>query len=107
MLVPDLAITCKPPAGHAIAEPLILIEILSPSNAAKTRANIAAYRTIVSVAEIVVLNSTRVFAELHRRAPDGTWAAGPDDVAADGELRLDSIGFAAPLRAAYRTSGLA
>ena len=44
----DLAVTSKPAAGHAVAAPLVLIEILSPSNAAKTRANITAYRTIQS-----------------------------------------------------------
>jgi hypothetical protein len=27
-------------------------------------------------------------------------------IGAEGELRLDSIGFAAPLRAAYRTAGV-
>jgi hypothetical protein len=37
---------------------------------------------------------------------DGTWPEQPEIVDVDGELRLDSIGFAAPLRAAYRTSGL-
>jgi Uma2 family endonuclease len=107
MLVPDLGVTCKPPAGHAIAEPLILIEILSPSNAAKTRANIAAYRTVPSVQEIVVLNAVRVFAEVLRRTSDGVWPAQAQHVGADDALRLDSIGFAAPLRAAYRTTGLA
>jgi Uma2 family endonuclease len=107
MLVPDLAVTCKPPARHAIAEPLVLIEILSPSNTAKTRANIAAYRTVPSVQEIVVLNGSRVFAEVLRRTPDGAWPAEAEYVAADSELRLESIDFAIPLRAAYRTAGLA
>jgi len=106
MLVPDLAVTCTPPAGHAIAEPLVLIEILSPSNAAKTRANVAAYKTIPSVMEILVLNSTRVLAELLRRASDGSWPLQPDYIEARNDLRLPSIGFAVPLGHAYRTTGL-
>lgn len=57
--------------------------------------------------EIVVLRSTAIAAEILRRGPDGAWPDQPDIVDADGELRLDSIGFAAPLRAAYRTTGLA
>lgn len=106
-LVPDLGITCTPPAGeHLMREPLVLIEILSPTNVSKTRANVRAYRTIPSVTEIVVLHSTTVVAEVLRRAPDGSWPQQPDIVAADGELRLDSIGFAAPLRDAYRTTDL-
>jgi Uma2 family endonuclease len=88
-------------------EPVVLIEILSPTNVSKTRANLLAYRTIPSLAEIVVLRSTSIAAEILRRGPDGAWPAQPDLVDVNGELRLDSIGFAAPLRAAYRTTDLA
>jgi hypothetical protein len=59
------------------------------------------------VAEIVVLRSTAIAAEILRRAPDGTWPQQPDIINADGDLRLDSIGFTAPLRDAYRTTNLA
>jgi Uma2 family endonuclease len=107
-LVPDLGITCAPPAAaRLLREPVVLIEILSPTNVSKTRANVLAYRTIPGVAEIVVLRSTSIAAEILRRGPDGAWPAQPDLVDANGELRLDSIGFAAPLRAAYRTTDLA
>jgi Uma2 family endonuclease len=106
-LVPDLGITCTPPAGeHLMREPLVLIEILSPTNVSKTRANVHAYRTIPSVTEIVVLHSTTVVAEVLRRSPGGDWPQQPEIVDADGGLRLDSIGFAAPLRDAYRTTDL-
>ncbi len=107
-LVPDLGVTCAPPArARLLHEPVVLIEILSPTNVSKTRANVLAYRTIPSVAEIVVLRSTGIAAEVLRRGPDGAWPQEPDIIDADGELRLDSIGFAAPLRAAYRTTDLA
>jgi Uma2 family endonuclease len=106
-LVPDLGITCAPPAGeHLMHRPLVLIEILPPTNVSKTRANVRAYRTIPTVMEIVVLHSTALAAEVLRRAPDGTWPEQPNVVAADGVLRLDSIGFATPLRDAYRTTNL-
>lgn len=87
-------------------EPLVLIEILSPTNVSKTRANVRAYRTIARLAEIVVLRSTAIAAEVLRRGPDGTWPEHPEILDRDAELRLDSIGFAAPLRDACRTSGL-
>jgi Uma2 family endonuclease len=49
-LVPDLGITCAPPAGeHLMVEPLVLIEILSPTNVSRTRSNIRAYTTIPEV----------------------------------------------------------
>jgi Uma2 family endonuclease len=107
-LVPDLGITCALPNGmHLMEQPLVLIEILSPSNVSKTRANVRAYLTIPGVAEIAVVHSTAIAAEILRRGPGGTWPQQADFIGADGELRLDSIGFAAPLRDAYRTSGLA
>jgi Uma2 family endonuclease len=106
-LVPDLGITCALPAGaRLLHEPVVLIEILSPTDVSKTRANVRAYTTILTVAEIVVLRSTAIAAEILRRGPDGAWPPQPDMVDADGELRLDSIGFAAPLRSPCRTAGL-
>ncbi len=105
--MPDLGITCVPPTGaHLMEHPLVLFEILSPSNVSKTRANVRAYRTIRSVAEIVVLHTTMIAAEVLRRTPDGGWPDRPDYVTAEDALRLDSIGFAAPLRDVYRTTSL-
>ena len=107
MLIPDIGITCDPPSERrALPSPVALIEILSPSNEAETRANLWAYATIPSVAEIVVLATSRIAAEVLRRGPDGAWPEQPELLGPDDELRLDSIGFAAPLRAAYRTSGI-
>jgi Uma2 family endonuclease len=106
-LVPDLGVTCAPPTGeHLMREPLVLIEILSPTNVSKTRANIRAYATIPGVQEIVVVHSTAIVAEILRRGADGGWPQQPEILDASNHLRLDSISFAAPLRDAYRTSGL-
>jgi Uma2 family endonuclease len=106
-LVPDLGITCAPPTGaHLLAQPLVLVEVLSPSNVSRTRANVRAYRSIPGLAEIVVLHTTVVAAEILRRGPDGVWPREPEVIGAEETLRLDSIGFAGPLRDVYRTSGL-
>jgi Uma2 family endonuclease len=106
-LVPDIGITCTPPTGeHLMREPLVLIEILSPRNVSKTRVNVRAYLTLPTVMEIVVVHSTAIVAEILRRAPDGMWLQQPDVIGADSELRLNGIGFAAPIREIYRTSGL-
>lgn len=105
-LVPDIAVTCEAPASAAtVAEPVVLIEILSPSNERETRANVWAYATIPLVSEILLLRSSDIGAELLRRQPDGSWPADPTKLAPDDELRLDSIGFAEPLRSAYSNTG--
>ena len=86
---------------------MALIEILSPSNEAETRANVWAYTTIPSVAEIALLGSTEVSVEVLRRRPDGSWPERPEFVGPGGEFRIESVGFAAPLGAAYATTPLA
>ena len=109
MRVPDLGITCKPdaPEDRALPDPMVLIEILSPSNATDTWDNVWAYTTIPSAREIVVVHSTRVKAELLRRGADGRWPAEPEAIGADGTLRVESTDFACPLRAAYAQTHLA
>lgn len=106
--VPDLAITCAPPSeGVMVPDPVVLIEIMSPNDRAATRANLWAYATVPSVREILVLQSTRIEAELLRRGDDGNWPAGPEVIGVSGLLELRSIGFTAPLGDFYRTTYLA
>jgi Uma2 family endonuclease len=108
LLVPDLGVTCAPPeGGPTMLDPVLLIEILSSSNARETRANVWAYTSIPSVAEIVLVRSTSIAAEVLRRQNDALWPGEPQYIDAEGELVLESIGFRIPLRAAYGTSGIA
>ena len=106
--VPDLGVTCAPPSSRLmVADPILLVEILSPSNEVETWANIWAYTTIPSVMEIVIVSSTKVEADLLRRRADGSWPEIPERVEADGKLTLDSVDFTVPLRDVYRTTALA
>ena len=106
--VPDLAVTCEPPSrDQMVHQPIVLVEILSPSNEVETNANIWAFTTIPSVQEILSVHSTRLAAALLRRNPDGSWPAAPAAIGPDGMLELASIGFSAKLRACYRTTILA
>jgi Uma2 family endonuclease len=105
--IPDAAVTCSesdtdPAALH---HPMLVVEILSPSNHAETWRNIRAYMLIASVREILVIHTTSVRAEVLLRAADGSW---PDDVTAitEGEFALASIGLNVPLSALYRRSGV-
>jgi Uma2 family endonuclease len=106
--VPDLGVTCTPdaPGQQTLPDPILLIEILSPGNASDTWDNVWSYTTIPSVREIVVVHSTRIFAEVLRRDTEGNWPEEPENVEAGGELRLASIDFACPLTDAYAQTHL-
>ncbi len=105
--IPDLAVTCSKYEAEesALADPVLVVEILSPSNQAETWANVWTYTTIPSVQEILVLHTTHIRAELLRRAPDLLWPTQPELIE-DGTLNLDSIAFEAELAAIYRTTRL-
>ena len=106
--IPDLAVTCSPyeVEEYTLANPVLVIEILSPSNRAETWTNVWAYTSIPSVREILVVRSTAIGAELLRRNADGSWPEQPTTIE-DGDLELDSIGFRVSLAALYRTTRLA
>lgn len=107
--VPDLAVSCRRGSlrDRLLAEPVLAIEILSPSNEAETWAAVWAYTTIPSVQEILVVRSLEIGAEILRRLPDGGWPADFDAIVPpDGRVRLDSIGADLALSAFYRTTEL-
>jgi Uma2 family endonuclease len=89
-----------------ITDPVLLVEILSPSNEAETWRNVWAYTTIPTVAEILAVRSTRIEAELLRRLPDGNWPKEAPVFHAGDALTLPSIGFTVAVDALYQTSSL-
>ena len=103
--IPDLTVTCGPidPAAR-FSNPVLIVEILSPSNWRKTRRNVDSYASIEGLQEVLVLHSQRMLAEVFRSGASGAW----DDITAvtagDEEVTLESIGFMAPLAAFYRTA---
>jgi Uma2 family endonuclease len=69
--VADLAVTCTPPqpGQQLLADPVLIVEILSPGTALYDRqTKVADYRRIPSVEEILLIDSASVFAEVLRRA---------------------------------------
>ena len=106
--IPDLGVTCASYAAEdeVLSEPVLLIEIFSPSNWTETWSNVWTYTSIPSVQEILVLRSDAVAADLIRRNADGTWPERPRTIEGDGELDLESIGFRMPLLGIYRTTRL-
>ena len=100
--IPDLGVSCGPFTDErALTDPLLLVEILSPSNEAKTRVNAWAYATIPSVQEVLILSSTAVRAEILRQGDET-----PEIVVRTETLRLSSIGYAGPLANFYATTDL-
>lgn len=106
--IPDLGVTCRPAVDEerTLIEPVVLVEILSPSNQSETWSNIWTYTSIPSVQEILVLRTAVVGAELLRRQADGAWPEQPQRTT-EGDLVLESLQFRAPLTEVYRTTRLA
>jgi Uma2 family endonuclease len=100
--IPDIVVDCGEPADRLLRAPMLLIEILSPSNWRRTWDNVLRYTAMQGVAEVLVLHQDRVMAELMRRGPDQAW--NEHLLLIDGDrVELTSIGFSAPLAAFYRT----
>lgn len=106
--IPDIAVSCTPPdAGQRLLDqPALLVEVLSRSNKRETWSNVWSYATIPSVAEILIVSSMAMTAELLRRLPDGAWPEQPQRIDATDLLDLRSIGLVLPLATLYRTSGI-
>jgi len=104
--VPDLAVTCSPddPAERLLHDPVLVVEILSPSNEAETWSNVWAYTTIPSVREILVLRSLEISAELLRRGADGLWPERGIRLGAEDEVRLGSVAGSFRLAEFYGTT---
>ena len=107
--IPDLAVTCAPadPNERLLRDPVLIVEILSPSNEAETWANVWTYTTIPSVTEILIMQSLTIGAELLRRQPDGGWPSMPERLGEDAHLRLASIDATFRLADFYATTALA
>jgi Uma2 family endonuclease len=88
-----------------VSEPTLLIEVLSPGNESRTRANVWTYTTIPSVKEIAIFRTEAIGVELLRRGEDGNWPA-VAELVEGGELTFRSIGVQFPIEAAYRTTRL-
>jgi Uma2 family endonuclease len=107
--IPDLSITCgrNEKGAREVPDPVIIIELLSPSNRTETWDNVRNYATLPSVSEIVVIETTSVSADVLVRGDKGLWPANSLKVEAGGFVVLASIGFEMPLNEAYRGTHLA
>ena len=100
--IPDIGVTCSPliPGDIFMPDPILLVEILSPSNQRETWGNVWDYTTIGAVQEILVIRTAAIGAHLLRRNPDGSWPDVPATVEGD-VVALESIGLSLPLSPLY------
>jgi Uma2 family endonuclease len=103
---PDLSVVCGQARfadGHfdSLTNPVLLVEILSPSTEAYDRGLKAAmYRKIPSLQELLLIAQERYEVQLYRRIPDGTWSV-MDFEGLDASVELQSIGYTLRLSELY------
>ncbi len=106
MRIPDILVSCSPFDLKQAApdNPIVIVEILSPSNGAETWANVWAYTSILSVQEVFVLRTDLVGGELLRRGSDGAW---PDQTSpVEQLLELATLEFQLKLGELYARTPL-
>lgn len=89
---PDLAVTClQSKDTKKFPDPVLIVEIMSPSNQKETWEAIYACATIPVLQEIAVVESASMRVEVYRRGPDGAWPLGGEVSERGGAVRLTSI----------------
>ena len=103
----DIAIACTPGAAgdRHLSDPVVLIEVLSPSTQDHDRGfKLPIYRTLSSVQEIALVSSTSRHIELWRRAGE-VWQV--QDLVGGAVARLESVSAEIPLAEIYDGVALA
>lgn len=99
---PDLAVTCAPPSPDKVFEnPILIVEILSPSNEAATWETIGTLAALTSMREILVVQSTAVEVRVFTRDAAGGWPNEPVVSMAGGTVRLTALDLAIPVADIY------
>jgi Uma2 family endonuclease len=102
----DLAVTCAPadPARRYVAEPELIVEVLSPSTALHDRGRkLDHYRQLASLTEILLVASEERRVQ-HWRRDSTHWVV--DDLIGDADLQLAIALPPIPLAAIYEGSGV-
>ena len=100
--VADLVVTraLRAPGRCMVAEPVVIVEVLSPSTGPVDRwRKVADYRTLPSVATIIVAFADERRIEVQRRTADD-WRV--EDLIGQSELELPCCATPVPLEALYR-----
>lgn len=100
---PDVMVTCDPrdtAEEYFKAHPSLIVEVLSASTAAFDRGRkFAAYRTLESLREYMLVDTDAVNVEIFRRDASGHWVL--YTYAEGEEIELQSVGLTMPVEAVY------
>lgn len=102
----DLAVSCVPvdPARHHVGEPVLIVEVLSPSTAVHDRGRkLDDYCRLASVREILLVSSEERRVQ-HWRRDGERWLV--ENLIGDADLNLELIDAPIPLGVIYEGSGL-
>lgn len=104
----DLAVACGPRISEqrSTPDPILICEVLSPSTESHDRkVKLPDYRDFDSVQEIVLIDSQRLYCEVHRRLDQQRWLT---DLlrTPEARLRLDSVGLDLSLAQLYANVAL-
>lgn len=101
--VPDIAVSCSDRGDTAdLHEPVMIAEVLSPSNRAETWEAIRNYLTIPSVQTILIVESVHAGISVLQRDAAGAWPREPAPVPLDGEIALEALGVTLMSADVYR-----
>ena len=104
---PDILVTCEPRSDSKVFEaPILIIEVMSPSNDDDTWETIATLAALASLREIAVVQSTRVEVSVYTRNAAGAWPSDPVVTTAGGTIHLTCIDFDLPIAEVYRDTHL-
>ncbi len=105
---PDVSVTCgprlfDPPDDQlTLANPQVVIEVLSPSTADADRSDkLTDYIGIDSLQQYVLVAQDRPRVDTVHRRPDGSWAIGPWVDGPDGAVEFPSLGVTLPMAEVY------
>jgi Uma2 family endonuclease len=104
----DVTVVCgqieldpEDPKKHTVLNPIVLVEVLSPSTEEYDRGDkLAHYKTIPSLQEVILVASERQEIEILQRERDGTWSQ--HRVSGEEIAKSIALGCDLPLAEIYR-----
>ena len=105
---PDIAVTCVPKSADEkfFPDPILIVEVLSPSNERQTWESIWACITVETIREVMVVDSERMHVMVYTKDAKGAWPEEPQRVEAGGTVRLSSIDAAILISDIYADTNL-
>jgi len=107
---PDLVVVCGKSEfeNDSLLNPVLIVEVLSKSTAHYDRSEkFELYRDIPSFTEYLLIDSRRIYVELHRKNQEGLWVLESELRSLSDAVELQSIGLSLSLEEMYaNTEGL-